>query len=134
MPRPHQTCGAPKATAHTHVAYMSQRCARIVVNLRDAQRRISAYSSHMNKRDFIRTSATAGLGLLFGDKLWAEYSALPFERLAEDETFWATIRAKYRLKPDYINLESGYYSIQSQPVLEAFISKVREINYQGSFY
>ena len=59
---------------------------------------------------------------------------LPVDRLAEDEAFWAAIRAKYRLKPDYINLESGYYSIQATPVLEAFIAKVREINYQGSYY
>ncbi|HEX7939681.1 MAG TPA: aminotransferase class V-fold PLP-dependent enzyme [Gemmatimonadaceae bacterium] len=88
----------------------------------------------MNKRDFIRTAGGASLGLLLGDKLWAQYAAMPFERLAEDEAFWASIRAKYRLKPDYINLESGYYSIQSQPVLEAFIAKTREANYQGSFY
>src|SRR4029079_16808394 len=44
------------------------------------------------------------------------------------------IRAKYRLKPDYINLESGYYSMQATPVLEAFVAKVREINYQASYY
>ena len=42
--------------------------------------------------------------------------------------------AKYRLKPDYINLESGYYSMQATPVLEAFIAKVREVNYQASYY
>ena len=88
----------------------------------------------MNKRDFIRTAGGASLGLLFGDKLWAQYAEMPVERLAEDDAFWATIRAKYRLTPDYINLESGYYSIQSQPVLEAFLAKAREINYQGSFY
>jgi selenocysteine lyase/cysteine desulfurase len=88
----------------------------------------------MNKREFLRTSATAGLGLLFGDRLWAQYSAMPFERLAEDEAFWATIRAKYRLKPDYINLESGYFSMQAQPVLESFVTRAREINLQHSFY
>src|SRR5690349_22936986 len=88
----------------------------------------------MNKRDFIRTAGGASLGLLFGDKLWAQYAEMPFSRLAEDEVFWGTIRGKYRLKPDYINLESGYYSIQSGPVLEAYIAKVREANYQGSFY
>ena len=88
----------------------------------------------MTKRDFIRTAGGAGLGLLLGDKLWAQYAEMPFERLAEDEAFWAAIRAKYRLKPDYINLENGYYSIQSQPVLDAFVAKTREANYQGSFY
>ena len=88
----------------------------------------------MNKRDFLRTSAGAALGALLGDTLWARFADLPADALAQEEPFWAAIRAKYRLKPDYINLESGYYSIQATPVLEAFIAKVREINYQGSFY
>jgi selenocysteine lyase/cysteine desulfurase len=88
----------------------------------------------ISKRDFIRSAGGATLGLLFGDKLWAQYSAMPVERLAEDEAFWLAIRGKYRLKPDYINLENGYYSMQSQPVLEAFIAKVREANYQASAY
>src|SRR6185436_19974255 len=88
----------------------------------------------MNKRDFLRTSAGAALGVLLGDSLWARFADLPADVLAQEEPFWAAIRAKYRLKPDYINLESGYYSIQATPVLEAFIAKVREINYQGSYY
>jgi selenocysteine lyase/cysteine desulfurase len=88
----------------------------------------------MNKRDFLRTSAGAGLGLLLGDTLWARFADLPPDRLADDEAFWSAIRAKYRLKPDYINLESGYYTIQATPVLEAFIARIREINYQGSYY
>ncbi len=64
----------------------------------------------MNKRDFIRTSAQASLGLLLGEKLWAQYAPLPATTLAGREDFWDAIRAKYRLKPDYINLENGYYS------------------------
>ena len=88
----------------------------------------------MHKREFLRTAGTAGLGLLLGDKLWAQFAALPAERLAEDEAFWTAIRGKYRLKPDYINLENGYYCMQATPVLEAFIAKVREQNYQASYY
>jgi selenocysteine lyase/cysteine desulfurase len=88
----------------------------------------------MNKREFVRIAGGAGLGLLFGDRLWAEYSAMPVERLAEDEAFWAALRGKYRLKPEYINLENGYYSMQSQPVLEAFIARVREVNLLASRY
>jgi selenocysteine lyase/cysteine desulfurase len=88
----------------------------------------------MDKREFLRTSATAGLGLLLGDRVWARFADVPADRLAEDDAFWATIRAKYRLKPGYINLESGYYSMQATPVLEAFVAKVREVNYQASYY
>jgi selenocysteine lyase/cysteine desulfurase len=88
----------------------------------------------VNKREFLRTSAGVGLGVLLGETTWARFADVPAERLAEDEAFWAAIRGKYRLKPDYVNLESGYYSIQATPVLEAFIARVREINYQGSYY
>ena len=88
----------------------------------------------MNKREFLRTSACAGLGLLLGDRLWARFGGLPAAQLAAREDFWETVRARYRLKADYVNLENGYYCIQSQPVLEAFIARVREQNYQGSYY
>jgi len=88
----------------------------------------------MDKRGFLRTSASTGLGLLFGEELWAHLASLPAARLAEHEDFWETVRANYGLKPDYINLENGYYCIQSQPVLEAFIANVREQNLQGSYY
>ncbi len=88
----------------------------------------------MNKRDFIRTSAQASLGLLLGEKLWAQYAQLPATTLAGRQDFWDTIRAKFRLKPDYVNLENGFYVMQSQPVLEAYIARVREVNYQAAYY
>jgi selenocysteine lyase/cysteine desulfurase len=88
----------------------------------------------MNKREFLRTSAGATLGVLLGDTVWARFADLPPSQLAREDDFWGAVREKYRLKPDYINLESGYYTIQATPVLEAFIAKVREINYQGSYY
>ena len=88
----------------------------------------------MDKRDFLRTTTAAGLGLLLGDTVWARFADLAPEPLAQEEAFWAAIRAKYRLKPGYINLESGYYSMQATPVLEAFIAKVRDVNYHASYY
>jgi selenocysteine lyase/cysteine desulfurase len=100
----------------------------------DTQSYVQDMTKAITKREFLKVAGGAGLGLLIGDTLWAQYAALPAERLAEDEAFWASIRSKYRLKPDYINLESGYYSIQSQPVLEKFVARTREANYQGSFY
>ena len=88
----------------------------------------------MNKREFLRTAGSAGLSAFFAPRILERYAEMPVERLAEDEAFWLAIRGKYRLKPDYINLESGYYSMQAQPVLEAFIARVREVNYEASYY
>ena len=88
----------------------------------------------MNQRDFLRTLGGASLALVFGEKAWARYAVLPPATLAQDEDFWVAIRAKYLLTPDYINLENGYYLMQSQPVLEAFIGRVRDINVRASRY
>jgi selenocysteine lyase/cysteine desulfurase len=88
----------------------------------------------MHKRQFLRTMGGASLGLLLGERVWAQYADVPAAQLAADDDFWTTIRSKYRLKPDYINLENGYYSMQAEPVLEAFIARVREVNKQGSYY
>ena len=88
----------------------------------------------MDKRTFVRTLGIATLSTVVADDLWARFVALPPGRLAEDEKFWGTIRRQYRLTQDYINLENGYYSMQAQPVLEAFIHHVRDINLQASRY
>jgi selenocysteine lyase/cysteine desulfurase len=92
----------------------------------------------MNKRTFLKSTATLGLASLAPlDALsnWVErFSHLTPAALSEDETFWAGIRAGYRLKPDYINLENGYYCFLPQETLENYIQHVREINYQGSYY
>ncbi len=88
----------------------------------------------MHKRDFVRSLGAASIGLLIGEDLWARYAALPPNQLAQDEAFWARIRRRYRLTSDYINLENGYYSMQAEPVLDAFIARVREVNLQASRY
>ena len=88
----------------------------------------------MNKREFVRTLGTASLSSIFAPRVLARYAAVPYEQLAQDEAFWGTIRGKYKLTPEYINLENGYYSMQAEPVLEAFIGHVRSINVQASRY
>jgi selenocysteine lyase/cysteine desulfurase len=88
----------------------------------------------MHKREFVRTLGGASLGLLVSPSILARYMAMPPTELAEDEAFWRTIRGKYRLTPDYINLENGYYSMQAEPVLEAFVRHVRSINVEASHY
>jgi selenocysteine lyase/cysteine desulfurase len=54
--------------------------------------------------------------------------------LAQDEAFWLKIRAGYRLKPDYINLENGYYCISPKETMDNYLEHVKEVNYQGSWY
>jgi selenocysteine lyase/cysteine desulfurase len=92
----------------------------------------------MDKRTFLKNAGLVGLGGMFNidslANLFDNVSDLPSETLAEDEDFWAAIRKGYRLKPDYINLENGYYNFMPEQVLEKFIEHVREVNYQGSYY
>lgn len=88
----------------------------------------------MNKRTFLQSLLTLPLGVASIEKAFAKVEHESPELLAENADFWQTMRRAYRIKPDYINLENGYYSLQSQEVLEAFIRNVREINYQASYY
>ena len=92
----------------------------------------------MNKRSFLKSAALAGAGTALSmdslANLFQSKSGISAAELAQDETFWATIRKQYLLKPDYINLENGYYNFIPQPLLEKFIGHVREVNYQGSWY
>ena len=68
------------------------------------------------------------------DTLVKQYEHLTPKELASNEGFWANIRSGYRLKPDYINLENGYYCFLPQETLENHIHHIREVNYQGSYY
>ena len=91
----------------------------------------------MDKREFIKRIALVGLSTpVFTrlDGLLAAAEGRSSMELATDEDFWAKIRASYKLKPDYINLGSGFYCIQPEDTLENFIRHVREVNYQGSYY
>ena len=88
----------------------------------------------MNKRDFLRTVGGASLGLAFGPELLRAYAHVPAATLAEDEAFWASVRGKFKLTPDYINLENGFYCFQPEEVLAEFIKNVRAINVEASHY
>jgi selenocysteine lyase/cysteine desulfurase len=88
----------------------------------------------MDKREFLRTMGGASLGLFFGPDLLARANALPAAQLAEDEVFWASIRAKFTLTPDYISLENGFFCFQPNEVLDVYIGHVRAINLEASHY
>ncbi len=88
----------------------------------------------MQKREFLRTLAGGALGLLITPEMADHMARVSPRALASDEPFWDAIRGSYRLPTDYINLESGYISMQAQPVLEAFIGHVRMLNAEAAHY
>ncbi len=92
----------------------------------------------MDKRTFLKTSSLLGIGSITGmkgiEELVKSVTHVPAEQLAGDEDFWADIRKGYKLKPDYINLENGYYCIQPQAILENYFKHVNEVNMQGAYY
>lgn len=92
----------------------------------------------MNKRQFIRSAALLGAGSTLNyESLAAAFAArtnATAHELASDDAFWKQIREQYLLKPDYINLENGYYNFIPQPTLEKYIQHIRDINYHGSHY
>jgi len=92
----------------------------------------------MDKRTFIKTSSLLGVGAFVGldtfGKLLESVAHIPAKELAANEDFWQTIRSGYKLKPDYVNLENGYYCIQPQVVLDAYIQHIKDINLQGAHY
>ncbi len=93
---------------------------------------------HMQKRSFLKGLALAGLSVPLSTSAMDKWFGLAQNKLPEDlavdEDFWAGIRGEYNLKPDYINLENGYYNILPKEILENYIRHIREVNYQGSYY
>ena len=92
----------------------------------------------MDKRTFLKKSGLLGLGAVLSidsfTDLMQSVSSVPSSDLAEEEDFWLTIRKGYRLNPDIINLENGYYNFLPEETLEKLIAHIRDINYQASYY
>jgi selenocysteine lyase/cysteine desulfurase len=92
----------------------------------------------MNKRAFIKGLALAGFSAPFSADAMTNWigkvSGKSVAEVAADEDFWSVIRGGYKLKPEYVNLENGYYNFLPEEILENFISHVRTVNYQGSYY
>jgi selenocysteine lyase/cysteine desulfurase len=92
----------------------------------------------MTKRTFLQNSMALGFASLVPGKALSEwlkrYESRSAEELATDEDFWETIRGSYKLKPEYINLENGYYCIQPQETLEKYLEHIREVNLHGAYY
>lgn len=73
----------------------------------------------MEKRQFIKDLVLTGIAMPMGlggmAKAFASHAEKSPLALAEDNRFWEEIRQQYILKPDYINLENGYYNFCLNP-------------------
>ena len=90
----------------------------------------------MDKRRFIKSLGALSFSpLIFSNEL-SDFKpiskTLPF--INNEDKLWKTVRSHYTLKEEYINLESGYYNIIPNPILEHFINHVKHVNIEGSFY
>ena len=98
----------------------------------------------MDKRTFLKSLATLTVGgvypasamdsLLSSSLFMDPAKREMWEITLKDEAFWREVRKGYRLKPDYINLENGYYCMQPEYTLEKFIEQVRYVNFEASWY
>lgn len=89
----------------------------------------------MHKRTFLKSMAITGLAIPLGfEKLFAEYKHKSAPLLAADDDFWLGLRNEYQLKPDYINLENGYYNLMPKPILDNYLQQLQYLNYEASFY
>ena len=90
----------------------------------------------MDKRNFIKTLGALSFSPLVSTNKLIDFKnlsqALPF--IENDDELWKTVRSHYTLKDEYINLESGYYNIIPNPILDNFINHVKHVNIQGSYY
>lgn len=92
----------------------------------------------MDKRTFLKNFSLLSMATLPGVKALSnvvdQYKHIPSAQLAADEDFWATIRKGYRINPDYINLENGYYCMMPEETLSNYVNHVKDVNYQASRY
>ncbi len=92
----------------------------------------------MKKREFLKRLGQGALASPFLFTPVASAAAegrtsAPYD-FSNEEEFWKRIRQDYALKPEYINLENGYYNIAPLPTLNKFWEHIKEVNYQGSYY
>ena len=92
----------------------------------------------MDKRSFLKNAGLMSLALPLNfvqlQQAVASVEHLDLAAVAGDEDFWLKVRGDYDLKPDYINLENGYYCFMPRQTMEHLIEHMRIVNYEGSYY
>ena len=93
----------------------------------------------LSKRRFLQSfaagaGASAVVSLAALEPLFAQAAHAAPAALAQDEAFWDSVRRRFTLTPDFIQLENGYYALAADPVLDAFIGHARKVNAISSYY
>ena len=92
----------------------------------------------MDKRSFLKSigmmSLAAPLTFVQLEKAVASVKGVDLATVASDEDFWLQVRGDYKLKPEFINLENGYYCFMPRQTLDHTIEHLRHINYEASYY
>ena len=90
----------------------------------------------MDKRRFIKSLGALSFSPLVSASELSDLKPLSknLPVINNEDELWKTVRTHYTLKDEYINLESGYYNIIPDPILDHFINHVKHVNIEGSYY
>lgn len=88
----------------------------------------------MDKRDFLKGAVAGSIAAMMATPAMARALARPVAETAQDEGFWAALRAHYPTNNRFINLENGFYCFQPDSVLDAYVANIRAINGEASHY
>ncbi len=90
----------------------------------------------MDKRTFLKNASLASLAAI--TSLPVLGCMLPEPAPATtgnaEEDYWLTVRAGYIIRPEYINLENGFYCMMPQEIFKKYDGHIRAINVQGAHY
>lgn len=99
----------------------------------------------MLRRKFIKQGAGLALGIPaisvataiqhdYTERALDKLAQLPPQEAATQEEAWEQIASMYNPDESFLNLENGYFSMCSVPVMESFMQKTRSVNSQSSYY
>jgi len=90
----------------------------------------------MDKRRFIKSLGALSFSPLISASELSDFKPISknLPVINNEDELWKTVRSHYTLKDEYINLESGYYNIIPDPILDHFIDHVKHVNIEGSYY
>jgi isopenicillin-N epimerase len=85
---------------------------------------------HLSRRDLI--AAISALPVPAMARSASTPGSPPPGQVAQDEDFWRSVARQYRVSPDFVNLENGYYGIMPEPVRHAHHRAVDHLNEHSS--